>query len=356
MTTHAQHSKKASKSGLLLPDLNNPLPALFVVLVSELFAIILTLAQPGTGIDWQYLGLISMRIQWLSLTGILLISLVQRYLKPKRFWHLSLGITSVIFVLNLLIDLVYFSYFNQLKLADYTAVELDFIGKNQVISGIVLLLLLRYFYLQHLYQVRLRSESESRFKALQARIHPHFLFNALNAITSLVSINAHKAEEMLENLADLLRASLNEKTQMHGLDHELSLCRKYLDIEHCRFADRLEVNWYYPETLPKIKVPVLLLQPLLENAIIHGISPSIEGGTINITIDLFKGFCLTIENPYHTNYRSHSSGFKIALSNCEERLKLSFGEEARITTEHNHSVWTTQVFIPSSALEQEQDT
>ncbi len=340
------------KTALLLPNLNSPMPALFVDLVGELFAIILTLAQPGIGIDWQYLGLISLRIQWLSLTGILLISLIQRYLRPKKFWQLSLVISSAILLFNLLIDLVYFSYFSQLRLNEYSTQEFDFIAKNLCISGIVLLFLLRYFYLQHLYQLRLRSESESRFKALQARIHPHFLFNALNAITSLVSIDAHKAEEMLENLADLLRASLNENSQMHSLDHELSLCRKYLDIERCRFADRLEVNWYYPDKLPSLKVPVLILQPLLENAIIHGISPSIEGGTINITIDLFKDICVTIENPYHEHYRSHSSGFKIALANCEERLKLRFGEEARITTEHNQSVWTTQLFIPKNTLQQ----
>jgi len=340
-----------SKSPLLLPKINSPLAVLFAVLIGELFAIILTLAQNSSGIDWQYLGLASLRVQWLSLTTLLLISVLQRTCSIKSFWQLSVILFTALSLFNIAIDFLYFSYFNQIPVSQYTDSQTIAILKHGLISTVVLLFLLRYFYLQHLYQLRLKSESESRFKALQARIHPHFLFNALNAVTSLISTNSLKAEEMLENLADLLRASLNENRQVHGLDQEISLCQKYLDIERCRFADRLSVHWYFPEKLPAIKVPVLLLQPLLENAIIHGISPSIEGGTINISIDVLSDIRISIENPFHENYRSQSSGFQIALANCRERLKLSFGDQAQLKTENDQSVWTTQVIIPKQIVD-----
>jgi two-component system, LytTR family, sensor histidine kinase AlgZ len=330
----------------LLPNLNNPATVFFVVVIGELLALLLTLSQPLSHLSWSYLGFSSLLIQWVSLTSLLIISFYMKRSTQQSFsmvaWMLPISVTVLTGLLNFLFD--YF-FLNQPWQA-LGAETWQTIGKHMAAALIISAALTRYFYLQHMYQMRQLSEAKARFNALQARIHPHFLFNALNAITCLVSDSAHKAEMMLENLADLLRASLNQEKTLHALKDEITLCQKYLDIEQCRLGGRLQVHWFYPEKIPDVQVPVLLLQPLIENAILHGIFPNVNGGAITISIDNLQSTQISITNPFYDSHTQAGSGFHIALNNCRERLKIQFGDEAEILTENNESAWTTQVIIP----------
>src|SRR5690606_34838511 len=149
--------------------------------------------------------------------------------------------------------------------------------RHALISLIMSGLLLRYFYLQSQWRRQEQAELKARIESLQARIRPHFLFNSLNSIASLVVTDPAKAEQAVLDLSDLFRASLARPGTLVPWREELELAKRYLSIEHYRLGERLQLQWEVdgvPEDLP---IPQLTLQPLLENALIYGIQPRIEG-------------------------------------------------------------------------------
>jgi two-component system, LytTR family, sensor histidine kinase AlgZ len=175
--------------------------------------------------------------------------------------------------------------------------------------------------------------TEARLQALQARIRPHFLFNSLNAVLSLIRSDPKRAEETLEDLAELYRALMQDNRRLTTLADELALCRQYLNLEQLRLGERLRVDWDV-QTMPgDALVPQLLLQPLVENAIFHGIEPGAGPGTVLIRISRDKDQVrLLLENPYHPEHQ-HRAGNRMALANIRERLALHFDVEASFATE-----------------------
>ena len=189
-----------------------------------------------------------------------------------------------------------------------------------------------------LYYFHLRAKAfspavtEARLQALTARIRPHFLFNSLNAVLSLIRSEPRRAETALEELAELFRALMRDHRDLMPLADEIALCRQYLDLEKLRLGDRLAVEWEIVDVPDDIKVPPLMLQPLLENAVYHGIEPSGEGGTVRIRFAR-SGDELQIDlaNPCHGQASTHS-GNQMALANIRERLALFYDLEARLET------------------------
>lgn len=185
---------------------------------------------------------------------------------------------------------------------------------------------------------------EARLQALQARIRPHFLFNSLNSVLSLLRSEPARAETALENLADLYRALMSEGGELSPLSREMELARAYLDLESMRLGERLQADWRTDNAPAGALLPSLLLQPLLENAVYHGIEPSPEGGRIGI--DIFaRGHQLhvVVRNPVGTAIRPGNS---MALSNIRERLKLHFDAEARLSTHEAGGEYHVQVVMP----------
>ena len=131
--------------------------------------------------------------------------------------------------------------------------------------------------------------TEARLQALQARIRPHFLFNSINAVLSLVRSDPQRAEAALEDMADLFRVLMRDNRELTPLEDEVALCRQYLDLEKLRLGDRLIVDWNVKSMPADALVPPLVLQPLLENAVYHGIEPSSEPGTVSINLFLSRG-------------------------------------------------------------------
>lgn len=193
---------------------------------------------------------------------------------------------------------------------------------------------------QHYFELRMRAYSpalvEARLQALQARIRPHFLFNSLNAVLSLIRSEPRRAESTLEDLAELFRVLMSDPRSMTTLDEELRLCRQYLSIEHVRLGDRLKAEWEMDnigdDVLHSARVPVLLIQPLLENAVHYGVEPAAEPVTVRVrvsrTLDVLQ---VTVINPYHGEMPA-LAGNKIALRNIRERLELLYDLEAQLTT------------------------
>ena len=189
-----------------------------------------------------------------------------------------------------------------------------------------------------LYYFHLRARAfspavtEARLQALTARIRPHFLFNSLNAVLSLIRSEPRRAEMALEELADLFRALMRDHRDLLPLADEIALCRQYLDLEKLRLGERLNVEWEIVDVPEDIKVPPLMLQPLLENAVYHGIEPSGETGTVRIRFARSRDeLHIDLSTPCRGE-KSAQSGNQMALANIRERLALFYDLEARLDT------------------------
>ena len=188
--------------------------------------------------------------------------------------------------------------------------------------------------------------TEARLQALQARIRPHFLFNSINAVLSLIRSDPRRAETALEDMADLFRVLMADNRSLVPLQDEVALCRQYLDLEKLRLEDRLQLDWRIDEMPGDALIPPLLLQPLLENAVYHGIEPFQEGGLIRI--ELFrrgKEVHMVLTNPFRAE-GDHHSGNRMALANIRERLALHFDAEAQLNTEVSADHYRVHIIMP----------
>lgn len=188
--------------------------------------------------------------------------------------------------------------------------------------------------------------SEARLQALQARIRPHFLFNSINAVLGIVRSDPKRAEAALEDMADLFRMAMADNRELVTLKQEIALSRQYLALEQLRLGDRLKINWQMQDLPADAMIPPLMLQPLLENAVYHGIEPMHDGG--EITIELYrsgKEVHLDVYNPCQPQRSSHS-GNKMALANIRERLALQFDVEAKYSVEAGENFYRVHILIP----------
>ena len=215
--------------------------------------------------------------------------------------------------------------------------------KSYILTFITSALVLYYFHLR--YRALTPALAEARLQALQARIRPHFLFNCINAIISVVRNNPKLAESALEDMADLFRILMADNRDLVPLAKEIALSRQYLALEKMRLDDRLQVVWNIENMPPDALMPPLVLQPLLENAVYHGIEPMPEGGQITIKIYTIRHQVhFILSNPYLTN--SNHSGNKMALMNIRERLALHFDAEAELLNSAKNNIYEVHIIIP----------
>ena len=188
--------------------------------------------------------------------------------------------------------------------------------------------------------------TEARLQALQARIRPHFLFNSLNAVLSLVRSDPRRAEHALENMADLFRALMGNASQLAPLEDEVALTRAYLELEQLRLGERLQVAWHISKMPADALIPPLVIQPLVENAVYHGIEPLPEGG--EISLNLYRSadkVHIVVRNPLAAD-TGHHKGNRIALANIRERLLLHFDLDAQLKLEPLGAVYQVHIVIP----------
>ena len=189
--------------------------------------------------------------------------------------------------------------------------------------------------------------TEARLSALQARIRPHFLFNSINAVLSLVRSEPKRAELALQDMADLFRVLMRDNRDLAPLAAEVELCRQYLELEQLRLGDRLQVEWNVKSMPFDALVPPLVLQPLLENAVYHGIEPSSAPGTVSINLFLTRGEVHAIlKNPYRADGGRHHAGNKMALNNIRERLALHFDAEASLESRITRDSYEVHIRMP----------
>src|SRR5690349_7046275 len=211
--------------------------------------------------------------------------------------------------------------------------------------------LIAQFVLIGYFRLRARALSpaitEARLQALQARIRPHFLFNSLTAVLSLMRSEPRRAEVALEDLADLFRVLMRDNRELAPLADEVELCRQYLELEQLRLGERLVIDWNVKSMPGDALVPPLVLQPLLENAVYHGIEPSTAPGVVSINIFLSRDEVhALLRNPYTANSARHHAGNRMALDNIRERLALHFDAEASLESRVNRDSYEVHIRMP----------
>ncbi|WP_428606369.1 sensor histidine kinase [Sedimenticola sp.] len=319
-----------------------------VVISAELLAVILTLASIHTFQEFAgELSLRSLFIQWIALGGSALICLLRPWISHLRIWQVGVIIWCSLVGLTLLVSLLAIWI---LGLSDTG----PFLIKSLVISAVVCAVLMHYLSVQYRWRLQVEAESKAHLQALQSRIRPHFLFNSMNTIANLTRTDPALAEEVVYDLSDLFRASLSDAQRMSSLGEEIEMCRGYLRIEGQRLGDRLQVKWDL-EALPlDAELPALILQPLLENAIYHGIEPSTEPGHIQITGRYRrKRVNISIRNslPVGAN-KARRPGNRMALQNIRERLQGFFDEEASLSVSEVDGEHQVRVAFPHPWTEQ----
>jgi two-component system sensor histidine kinase AlgZ len=224
----------------------------------------------------------------------------------------------------------------------------DFTRNNTLISALLGGAMLRYFYLLAQWQTRLEAVSQAQIAALQARIRPHFLFNSMNTVAALVRVDPAAAERTVEDLSELFRAALGEHSTRDGtLGEELGLVDRYLDIEQLRLGERLRVRRELDDLPGAFPLPRLLLQPLVENAVRHGIQPLREGGEV-----ILRGRCerdsilIEIDNPLATTPAAGGHGH--GLDNVRRRVAYRYGPKARVMAGPEGERFVVRLQLPSS--------
>ena len=325
-----------------------------MVLLGLLLALLLALAAHSdfSGF-WNALGLHALMVESVVLAACLLLCAGRNLLSNLPA---SAAFVTIFIVIQLLT--VGFSLFAVRFLLAPGALDAGFdpgawLLRNLLISLIASLVFVRYLILYRQWQMQVRAEADARLDALQARIRPHFLFNTLNTIASLVRTRPDDAEQAVLDLADLLRTGLRTNAE-HTLAEELELVRGYLRIESQRLGDRLGIDWQIEDSLPLDQnVPALLIQPLVENAIVHGIARLPEGGCLRIVAKGIDGgrWCARVENPWPGDDEKPAPsraaiGNRMALDNIRQRLELAYGERASLKTDSTAELFSAEIRVP----------
>ena len=217
---------------------------------------------------------------------------------------------------------------------------------------LIVALALRHFYVSDRWVAQIEANARAEADALQARIRPHFLFNSMNLIASLLRRDPVLAERAVLDLSDLFRAALGAGEGDSTLAAECELAAQYLSIEQLRLGERLRVEWDRREPLPwELPLPRLFLQPLVENAVLHGVSRLPEGGAVSIALwTAGQTLCLRVSNPAPPPQQdpgdSPHRGAGHAQRNIAHRLAWRFGPQARVTTGWADGYYACEVTLP----------
>ncbi|MBK0064722.1 MULTISPECIES: sensor histidine kinase [unclassified Acinetobacter] len=323
-----------------------------LIVASNVLAIVLALAEAGS---WQTLqGLRLMQyvffINWVVLSFSAILDHFHIFFnRTNQVTALVIGfiLLQIIVFLTTCIGNILQHWGSYFTLHHFNR-DLLFAGVDMHLSYGILLgaFCLRYMYVRDQWLTQQYSELNARIQAMQARIHPHFLFNSLNSVVSLISLDPDKAETMLISLSKLFRASF-QQLKLVTLNDEIELCRQYLFIEQIRLGDRFHIEWKIPYTVQQLKmiqIPLLTLQPLLENSIFHGVEKIGGACQIGVLVEILQNqVSIVITNPYSHDTIKTREGHGIAIDNVKQRLRAYYGNTVKFQTYSARGLYTTVV-------------
>jgi len=351
--------KLAERNIFHLPDFCSGNMTLTVVLIVELVALLLTTARASLHNNfWIDLASSSLFLLWQGLVVAAVLCQLRNRLKAiggSKAYSLTLGL---ILICAMTIAEVIYQIGNYAGsgfgvLSDiFPVTHSGFLLRTFAIAFIVGSLTLRYFHIAGEWRSSVELEAQAHIRALQARIRPHFLFNSMNTIASLTRTNPQQAEAAVEDLADLFRANLRDARGHIALKDELEIARIYQRIEQLRLGARLSVDWQVDALPMHAQVPCLLVQPLIENAVYHGIEPLPDGGTITVLGEFDGEFIkLVVSNPVTSdpvikNQLKKHGGNGIALDNIRQRLELAWPNQAQVELHQDASTYRVELYFP----------
>src|SRR5246127_2650901 len=319
---------------LYLPDFCTSHTTLAIVLIVELTAFVLSLARQSDVDFWTDLVRTSLFLLWIGLAGSAWLCALRGPLSRASVPASSAAVLALITLTVATVSVCAYLIGRTHMVIDsggaalFPQAALGFVLRNVWIGLVVTGLALRYFYVAHEWRRSIELRAAARVHALQARIRPHFLFNSMNTIAALTRSDPPRAESAVQDLADLFRATLSDKHSTITLAQELGVSSTYQGMEQLRLGERLAVEWKTDSLPGKALVPGLMIQPLLENAIYHGIEPRPDGGRVTITGEMSGGLIpLVLRNPLGAGPQQRD-GNRLALANIRERLTLLYGERA----------------------------
>ena len=325
---HATAPRRAERHPL--PDFCS-LPVIFALMVVGALTVTVMWLAPNNSHGWRGYSVGMLFAQWLALLiGVALCklrALLQRL--PGQAPYAGVWLVMVLIVAAGSGVVHWMDQAMQMGLLSDTAG--DFMRNNTLIATLLGAGMLRYFYLQAQWQTRLAAVTQAQVAALQARIRPHFLFNSMNTVAALVRVDPAAAERTVEDLSELFRAALGEHATGDGtLAEELALVERYLDIEQLRLGDRLHVRRELDDLPGDYPLPRLLLQPLVENAVRHGIQPLREGGQVILRgRRAHEGILIEIDNPLAAQPAPGGHGH--GLESVRQRVAYRYGARAQVT-------------------------
>lgn len=339
---------------LLLPDFCAPRAVLLVLAIVALTALLLTLASAGPGPGfWAELARRLLFLVWVGLSGAALLCGLRPRIAARGALAGALLVLGVLLVVVAGVSVAAWWILNSSQLNPGAllgrppADPVSFLARNLAIGLIVVALGLRYAYVAQQWRLNVEAQARARADALQARIRPHFLYNSMNTIAALTRSDPARAEEAVLDLTELFRASLDEQRSLVTLHEELENARAFLRIEELRMGERLRVHWDVAALPMQARIPPLTLQPLLENAIVHGVAQLPGGGDVQVGGRANEGMLLvTVSNPVPLEGGQAPAGHGMALANIRERLTLLHGRKASLTTAREGDRFVVQLRFP----------
>jgi two-component system, LytTR family, sensor histidine kinase AlgZ len=331
---------------LYIPDLCSTGSVLVMVLLAQLMVLIyVLLGSPLPYFNWNMLAITSVFVQWVVLLSAACQCRLRVLFSRLTVQQASSGSLLLVVLVTTLSSLIAVILFPQLT-PDMS--RSWFVLRNDMVATVLTGIVLRYFYLQQQLRLREKMELQARLDSLSSRIRPHFLFNTMNSIASLIGSQPEAAERAVEDLSELFRASLAERERLATIADELHLCELYLDIERLRLGDRLHIQWQIDPAVKTLAMPSLLLQPLVENAVYHGIAQLPQGGQVKISVQRDHSRIVAVVSNPVPERPARSKGHKMAVSNIQQRLQALFGSDAGLQISHTDKGYSVQLHYPAA--------
>lgn len=338
--------RRSEQPGMIawLPDFCSAVSLFPVILLAELVALIAVLIPADSPVSaWDRLGPVSLFALWIALVAAAILCLLKRQLRQLGPGLGGLAALSLVAICSWGCSSLALLFRGALQLPPVESAEFQM--RVVALSVLVAAAALRYGYMHEQWKQQVEAKARAELEALQARIRPHFLFNTLNVIAAMVRSQPQQAEEAVLDLADLLRAALRAGAELVPVAAEIELAQRYLAIEKLRLGERLQVQWRLDGLPESARLPPLSLQPLVENAIYHGIQPRPEGGLLEFSFESSPGLLrLCLRNPLPGTASAHGHG--IAQPNVRLRLQAALGPRAGLETRVADGHYLCTLLIP----------